>query len=1467
MKHCRSAHPLRRAVVLTRDDEDLPSNEAASGSKDDDETGDGRKTHDLSSLRNITKPTSSKLQTNSSRAKNSDKSVFAEKNKTTNTQLSSVPSSECLSDKDATNDDSLDESDDTDNYESSDEYLPPSSKKKSVVSRSAQPRGDGLSNRSAPEKRSDMESGTGIDDDSMNTNIEEDQISLTETLEDPTCDHIPCETIFAINRTTYRPVWQSQPLSDREVSNTPQPGNNLTTTVQVKTEPVDDYEYQSAASTASVQAFSASVSDRRREIPIRAPVTVSSTNQRQFYCVYCGLTSRWNKRDVRLHVMHVHVGVRAFSCGHCGFGNSKNRAIVRSHCAKSHPGRKMLLIDNEPVFEAIDSIQDQDNLITIAFTASDGSPLLTIEELDEYLSSKGIKFRAPTTCRKTLEPKAVVPDPETVRETIRNSVSNQNQQQGSVYNKSDETQLLETSSRESLNDSAELTITRDQMEELNCQWKCRQCDFRDSGFIQVENHIVRQHLQLKPYSCPRCHRYFSSSEDVLSHIDEDHAGCERQVVSTADAKSSYIRRNMQCIPVDVESNSSSLETEFQADNTSCVQFRSDNRQHENSNSKDAGLEKDTAGVSHKSSDEEHVNNVHSFKQVEPLQTRDASPAVKNSVIKERDPSLVSNNVLSSSQEEHRLSDSLPQTSSSAEEEQTRNESRNDDESVKSVDDVPELPQMTDESLGDNRIDVCNQSARSHDLGTSDVDLIVSNDLPTSVEERGSLGDSAGHTTPPNNLSVPSATCKITRNEGNGDSYQVANVNSDASLVSGEEQDSFNDVSVTGEHTEERIDASVLSKISSDTATNERNVNSPSILAEEQLSLRGSSSTDERNSNETLPVTNSYINPSEGGSGSRMTSYAEHDHADALPMLDEKQRSFKDSSCSNKHAQQLTDTPMPSTTLDAGTETGNSEVLKCIRVEEIAVETLPVSSQEGPVITPMEEHAKQLSSSPPPQTEMETEAAHDEINESNVEDSDLPSNQILGTDSNTDEQSRPLVNAASRDESRDDRATANPPEPIVEKDVEPLTDAASRPSVMSSDDKPNNYSAESFGDKPFPDATMRKLNSEDPADCNRPRATDRELRSERLSEDDGLSSDSSSSSEDSSTWRCDDCTFVATSESLLVAHRRSRQQYRCLYCPDFLHSSVVHMRHHCLTRHPGKPISYKHTVIPCSEIKSIITTLSGNPGSKVPANSGQRTNTQVVTQPKNAETSTDTVTTTKPGNERPPDSSRDEESNEGFCLDLEESSNDEESDNSEDEDWDEYEPVPKKSKMVKRNVCKTPKDADPPTAGPQGTIVCDICNAYNTTNSTVMRHHVMSHLQYYPYFCPHCNVFRSVRSFPIIKHIRMKHRGKAECFECNPDPEMEKKVRESCHRVKSNQKDHKALAEEAHGPQPPKPMETKVASSSKLEEREEVVATAAAVGLNKNRKILYKCKMCGLKTHLRGDFRHHIMRELQYKPFK
>ena len=1347
VKHCRSAHPSKRLAVLDREDDD-PSIDTAS-----DLIGDRSGTYDLSTLRNINAPTvdnrSRKPNANLKRAINSSQeTVRTVGNRSVDRQSLSGRSTENLSSTEMADEDSVAESED---YESSDEYVPASCKKKSNASHRSLSRSDRVAGGPAVAAvRLDSEFASGVDN-------EEHGSQLADAGDDPACNHIPCETIFAINRTTYRPRWQSAAPAEREEASSRQ-----ATRIRIKTEPVDDYECQSATSGASVQTSSVSAASEQRQLPVRAPAG-SSMAQRQFYCVYCGLSSRWNRRDVRLHVMHVHVGVRAFSCGHCGFGNSKNRAIVRSHCAKSHPGRKMLLIDNEPVFDAIDSVQDKDNVVAIAFTTSEGTPLLTLEELDQYLSAKGIKFRTPTSNRKKSEPMTLLSGPETVRETMH---INETQPQKRPNNNQLQEMLLD-----SVNFS-ELSVNKEQMKELNCQWKCRQCDFTHLGFAEVEIHIVKEHLRLEPYSCPYCHKYYSQSQAVLGHIEKHHADCERRTVSTVDAKSGYIRRHIKCVSVDVQSTEISPQRMSNImDCASSTHSRPANTHRNISSGKSSEPEKDTTGVPHKPTDEERDNDVHRSAQSELVQTDDFEVSSAVNSCGEKEQSSFSSNALSHGDEECRVTEGVPSTASRSpaahEEGQLRAEVRGSDDVSILADSVPDSQLQTGENFAGKQTDIRNEPTTSN-VQRSHADVTISNDLPTAAEERGLPEDSSHvseHKEPLDDFPLPPDTSDVAASEGNVDDWETTCM--ERVRADSEEQQLEGDLSVRSTYTQQGGDATVA------------------------------------------------------------------------------------------------------TVSDASTVQINNEAGKNSCLEEKTAEAEPVSAEQESVEVPPEENAKDPNSFLSTPVEMDMETVDEGTNNSYVENPVPSSIEVRGTDSSPADvqQSLPSVDTIRPpcDGLADNHLTESP-EKCVVKNLEPLCDSVSPPSNgLSKEDQSNGSSGDVVG----AGATAQQLNSED-HEVNRSLTNDDGpglTRGEpRLSaglreDDDGLSSDSSSLSDSTSTstWRCEDCSFVASSETQLVAHRRSRQQYRCVYCPDFLHSSVVHLRHHCLTRHPGKPISYKHTVLPCTQTKSTTTTSSADV-SRIPASvSHHSSNAQGAAPPNIAEAQPDAVTATN--------AELDEKFDEAYDpYSAEESSNNAESDNSEDSDWDEYEPVAKKrSKMAKKNVPKTANNAEPPAAAVQGGSVmqyCDICGSYSTPNSTVMRHHVMTHLQYYPYSCPHCTTFRAVRSFPIIKHIRVKHCGKAERFDCNPDPEMEKKVRKSCHRVKSRQPDQKSSAEAIPDPLPQQPVETATTNVSRPEEREQPVVVG-----NRNKKVLYKCKIYGLKTHLRGDFRHHVMREMQYKPYK
>lgn len=155
--------------------------------------------------------------------------------------------------------------------------------------------------------------------------------------------------------------------------------------------------------------------------------------------------------------------------------------------------------------------------------------------------------------------------------------------------------------------------------------------------------------------------------------------------------------------------------------------------------------------------------------------------------------------------------------------------------------------------------------------------------------------------------------------------------------------------------------------------------------------------------------------------------------------------------------------------------------------------------------------------------------------------------------------------------------------------------------------------------------------------------------------------------------------------------------------------------------------------------------------------------------------------------------------------------------------------------------------------------CRLCN-YKSGKVTVMRHHAMSHLRYHPYLCPYCDVVRSVKSFPITKHVRSKHPDREQRFIYARNEDLEKQVKDSYYRAKASE------VVELHVPAPPaeEPDEKEPVDE---EDPAPMVETMSTVPSTLPRKVLYKCTFCSLKTHIRTDMKHHLMREIQYKPYR
>ena len=250
--------------------------------------------------------------------------------------------------------------------------------------------------------------------------------------------------------------------------------------------------------------------------------------RRQFQCAYCGVISRWNRRDICLHVMHVHLQRRIFTCRHCSFGNSKSKMLVRAHCVKFHPNRVVSVRDDTNIANAITAVDEKDGVVTVAF-APNGTPILDTDELHDYLARNKLN-PMPLSVNKNKAPSS----------KLKPNVSG-------IPKRS---LRPRSTDKEPVSKAAAAPVTSSK-----ARWKCRLCGFANERVGRVKYHIICRHLNLKPFSCPHCHLYLWKVQAVESHIDRCHPGLERRAVPTVDEMASYLKRNVEQSFSEVDSGS------------------------------------------------------------------------------------------------------------------------------------------------------------------------------------------------------------------------------------------------------------------------------------------------------------------------------------------------------------------------------------------------------------------------------------------------------------------------------------------------------------------------------------------------------------------------------------------------------------------------------------------------------------------------------------------------------------------------------------------------------------------------------------------------------------------------------------------------------------------------------------------------------------------------------------------------
>ena len=327
-----------------------------------------------------------------------------------------------------------------------------------------------------------------------------------------------------------------------------------------------------------------------------------SRSRRQFRCIYCDIVSKWNRRDIRLHIMHVHMQRRVYSCRYCAYGNSKSSAVVMGHCARVHPGRPVSVRDELGLFNAIVPFREHNNIISVAFLRPDGTPVVELSQLKLYLagrkagSSFGQTYKAPE--QRPVAEMQINEQLQQKRRMLLSSLSDASLSTLPPGNAIGTTAVVSGAQTYlASSDAAKTSVRGNQRPDLPLDlsvkvshvvssptavatpkgtsrgaggstsdvirvsatsaggssvegvwvWKCKLCAYQHVNGLRVKHHLVCHHLQLKPYSCPHCRIYLWKAQAVSGHINKCHAHLGGEPMATIDERAAYVVKNMHKI--------------------------------------------------------------------------------------------------------------------------------------------------------------------------------------------------------------------------------------------------------------------------------------------------------------------------------------------------------------------------------------------------------------------------------------------------------------------------------------------------------------------------------------------------------------------------------------------------------------------------------------------------------------------------------------------------------------------------------------------------------------------------------------------------------------------------------------------------------------------------------------------------------------------------------------------------------
>ena len=113
--------------------------------------------------------------------------------------------------------------------------------------------------------------------------------------------------------------------------------------------------------------------------------TSEAYTKRVYKCAYCPMVSKWNKRDIVLHILHIHMLKKVYSCYYCNFGSSKSSQLLHQHNKQYHADKPSLVRDEFKLLKNIVPIRGEGGLTPIAYVSDEVGAVLSLKELSLLL--------------------------------------------------------------------------------------------------------------------------------------------------------------------------------------------------------------------------------------------------------------------------------------------------------------------------------------------------------------------------------------------------------------------------------------------------------------------------------------------------------------------------------------------------------------------------------------------------------------------------------------------------------------------------------------------------------------------------------------------------------------------------------------------------------------------------------------------------------------------------------------------------------------------------------------------------------------------------------------------------------------------------------------------------------------------------------------------------------------------------